>query len=85
MTVELAPLSRTAPTSLASSAEGAYQVGNGVDTPVVLKLNSLDVRPTTFDGWSAIQAEATDTGFAVLWQATNGDYTMWETDTDWQP
>ncbi|MGB5213487.1 MAG: hypothetical protein WBN88_07590, partial [Anderseniella sp.] len=65
---------------LGVNAEGAYQISNGVDTPVVLKLSSLDVTPTTFDGWSAIQAEATATGFTVLWQAPSGDYAVWQTD-----
>ena len=67
-------------TSLSISEFGAYQVGNGVGTPVNLKLNSLDVSPTTFDGWSALQAEATATGFTVLWQAPDGSYTVWQTD-----
>ena len=65
---------------LGINADGAYQISNGVDTPVVLKLNSLDVKPTTFDGWSALQAEATATGFTVLWQAPTGGYTVWQTD-----
>jgi uncharacterized protein YkwD len=65
---------------LSISQFGKYQVTNGVDTPVVLKLNSLEIKPTTFDGWSAVQAEATATGFAVLWQNPSGGYTIWETD-----
>ncbi len=65
---------------LGVNAEGAYQISNGVDAPVVIKLNSLDVRPTTFEGWIAVQAEATATGYTVLWQDANGDYTVWQTD-----
>ena len=70
---------------LGVNAEGAYEISNGVDSPVVLKLNSLGVKPTTFDGWSAVQAEATATGYSVLWQDSNGAYTIWETDTAGQP
>ena len=65
---------------LGVNAEGAYQISNGVGTPVVLKLSSLDVTPTTFDGWSALQAEATATGFTVLWQDPSGGYAVWQTD-----
>ncbi|MEO1161865.1 MAG: hypothetical protein AAFW74_15695, partial [Pseudomonadota bacterium] len=59
---------------------GAYQFSNGIDAPVVLEMNSAGVGPTTFAGWSAIQAEANATGFAVLWQDPNGGYAVWQTD-----
>ena len=39
-----------------------------------------DVGPGTLSGWSAIQAEATATGFSVLWNHTDGRYVIWETD-----
>ena len=65
---------------LGVNAEGAYEISNGIDAPVVLKLNTLGVTPTTFDGWSAVQAEATATGFTVLWQDAGGTYTVWQVD-----
>ncbi len=62
------------------NASGAYEINDGESAPVVVKLGTSGVGPTTFDGWSALQAEATATGFAVLWQDPNGGYTVWETD-----
>ncbi|MEM7633293.1 MAG: CAP domain-containing protein [Pseudomonadota bacterium] len=65
---------------LSVDAAGAFQVSNGVDTPNVLKYGGSDVQPKTFPGWTVLQAEATDTGFAVLWQHQNGNYALWQTD-----
>ncbi len=39
-----------------------------------------NVGPASFAGWSALQAEATDTGFNVLWQGPNDAYSVWQTD-----
>ncbi|MEP6335911.1 MAG: VCBS domain-containing protein [Anderseniella sp.] len=65
---------------LALNTGGAYQVSDGVGTPVVLKYNGADVGPASFAGWSAIQAEATATGLTVLWHHEDGGYGVWETD-----
>ena len=46
----------------------------------ILKVGSTEVGPTTFAGWAALQAEASDAGFAVLWQDPNGGYAVWQTD-----
>ena len=41
---------------------GAYQISNGAGTSAVLKIGTTEVGHATFDGWSALQAEATATG-----------------------
>ncbi|MGI9351905.1 MAG: hypothetical protein ACR2O3_10110, partial [Rhizobiaceae bacterium] len=33
-----------------------------------------------YAGWSALQVEAAEGGFAVLWQGPNDVYTVWQTD-----
>ena len=80
MTVRLESSKTTALTSCHATSDGAYQIGNGVDAPVILKVGSTEVGPTTFAGWAALQAEASDAGFAVLWQDPNGGYAVWQTD-----
>ena len=66
---------------LSVNASGAYQIGDGVAAPVVVKNSGSDVGPSTLAGWTALQAEATATGFSVLWNHTDGRYIVWETDT----
>ncbi len=65
---------------LSVNAGGLYEINNGIDTPVTMFYNGGDVGPGTLSGWSAIQAEATDTGFSVLWNHTDGRYVHWELD-----
>ena len=65
---------------LSATSDGAYQIGNGVDVPVILKVGTTPVGPATFAGWEALQAEASDAGFAVLWQDPDGGYAVWQTD-----
>ena len=67
---------------LSVNAGNFYEVSNGVDTPVVLKVGTTEVGPATFAGWSTLQAEASNGGFAVLWQDPNGDYAVWQTDAN---
>ncbi|MEM7633294.1 MAG: M10 family metallopeptidase C-terminal domain-containing protein [Pseudomonadota bacterium] len=68
--------------SLSLDGSGAYQISNGVATPINLEYNGSAVGPATLAGWSALQAEANDTGFAVLWQHTDGRYVVWQTDAE---
>ncbi len=67
---------------LSVDAAGMYQVGNGVGSPVVLKYGAAETGPRTFDGWAALHAEATATGFTVLWEDPIGGYALWETDNN---
>ena len=67
-------------TQLLVSQTNAYQFSDGVNAPITLTQTGADIGPDSFSGWSAIQAEATDTGFSVLWNHTDGRYIIWETD-----
>jgi uncharacterized protein YkwD len=58
----------------------AYQISDGLDTPITLTHGGAEVGPAAYAGWYALQAEATETGYTVLWQASNGDYSLWQTD-----
>ncbi|MEO1159081.1 MAG: hypothetical protein AAFW74_01335, partial [Pseudomonadota bacterium] len=59
-----------------------YEISNGIDSPVTLTHSGADVGPARYAGWTALQAEATDTGFAVLWQGPNDAYSLWQTDAN---
>jgi hypothetical protein len=60
-------------------------VGGGAD--VSLTKAGAPAGPTTFPGWSAIQAEEDGAGgFNVLWEHTNGGWFLWNVDSSgaWQ-
>jgi serralysin len=65
---------------LSVNESNAYEISDGVGTPVILTQGGSDVGPTRYAGWSALQAEATESGFTVLWQGPNDVYSVWQTD-----
>ena len=65
---------------LSVNSGGVYEIDNGIDTPVTIFYNGGYVGPGTLSGWSAVHAEATATGFSILWNHPNGTYVMWQTD-----
>ncbi len=58
-----------------------YEISDGVSTPVTLTQGGTDVGPARYAGWTALQAEASDGGYTVLWQGPNDVYSLWQTDT----
>uniref|UniRef100_UPI000AD13487 hypothetical protein n=1 Tax=Ruegeria sp. 6PALISEP08 TaxID=1225660 RepID=UPI000AD13487 len=64
------------PTTLVYSTQNGYQVNGNVQ----LTYAGANAGPNSFAGWQAIQAEASGSGFLVLWQNTDGTYSEWVTD-----
>ncbi|PJK27360.1 S8 family serine peptidase, partial [Minwuia thermotolerans] len=66
--------------TLLENTAGAYVVeAGGVRTGITRDGGA--VTGDSYAGWSMIHAEGLGGGgFQLLWQRTNGDYTMWETD-----
>jgi hypothetical protein len=48
-----------------------------IDGSTEILQNGTPVGPNSIPGWSAIQAEAANGGYNVLWQNVNGDYYEW--------
>ena len=65
---------------LGVNGDGAYQINNGGRHSCHPEGRHYPGWSATFAGWAALQAEATDAGFAVLWQDPNGGYAVWQTD-----
>ncbi|MBO9417237.1 matrixin family metalloprotease, partial [Ruegeria sp. R8_2] len=60
-------------TTLSSSTQGMYLINGSTE----ILQNGAPVGPNSISGWSAIQAEAANGGYNVLWQNVNGDYYEW--------
>ncbi|WP_254429688.1 M10 family metallopeptidase C-terminal domain-containing protein [Ruegeria atlantica] len=65
-------------TTLSESTHGYYLIG--ADTRI--KFNDEDVGPSSFAGWQAVQVEAKDGGYRVLWKNEAGEYTDWTLNGD---